>query len=67
MLTESVCTGHVTLAPQIYNVAFEILLRILQVPLSNLVPDASKCWDGISNRPRPVPSTFYRITNVVRV
>ena len=67
MLTERECTGHVTLAPQMYAVAFEILLRTLQVPLSNLVSDAIKCWDSASNRPRPVPSTIYRITSVVRV
>jgi hypothetical protein len=65
MLTERDCTGHVILASQMSNVAFEILLRILQVPFSNLVPDASKCWDSTSNRPRPVPFTFCRITSVV--
>jgi len=65
MLPERDCTGHVNLAPQMPNVAFEILLRILQVSLSNLVPDANKCWDSISKRPRPVPSTFYPITRVV--
>ena len=65
---ESVCVYALvtcSLVPQMYKVAFEILIRILQVPLSNLVPDANKCCDSTSNRPRPVPSTFYRITSVV--